>query len=296
MSESAAPIVIGVNGSFVALDAACWAGAVAESLGASLHILTAMPYLGHNPTEATAAIRAMTMAEHRDSADLLLEATKEAVLKEHPGLTVTTESVDEPADEALAVASRTARLLVLGCDDVNSAGAVLLGSTTLATLTRAVCPTVAWRGSNSAPTGQPIVAGVGGSAVDGGVLGTAFELADMLGAPLRVVHSLALSRSAADIRIPLLIDWNAVEAEQWHHLNAQVEPWRARYPDVKLTLVSGPLKSSRALLEHSDDAQMVVIGSRRRGALARSLFGSTSLNLLHHSTIPVVLCPFSEEH
>lgn len=295
MSKSAAPIVVGVNGLFEALNAACWAGALAHGLGAPLHILTAMPYVGHNPTEAAAVIRAIAMAEHRESADLLLKATKEAVLKEHPDLTVTTGSVEEPADEALAAASLTARLLVLGCDDVNSAGAVLLGSTTLATLTHAVCPTVAWRGSRPAPTEQPIVVGVGGHAVDGGALGTAFELADVLGAPLRVVHSLDLSRPAADVTIPLLIDWNAVEADQWQHLNAQVEPWRTRYPEVKLTLVSGPLKPSRALLEHSDDAQMVVVGSRRRGAVARSVFGSTSLNLLHHSLVPVVLCPFSDE-
>jgi nucleotide-binding universal stress UspA family protein len=75
------------------------------------------------------------------------------------------------------------------------------------------------------------------------------------------------------------------------NLNQQVEPWCARYPDVKVTLVRGPVKPSRALLQHAADAQLVVVGSRRRSALARELFGSTSFNLLHHSKVPVVLCP-----
>ncbi len=295
MSENAAPIVVGVNGSFVALHAACWAAGVAERLGVPLHIITATPYLGHNPSEAAAAIRAAAITEHRESAALILEATKEAVCKEHPGLTLTTSSADEPADVALGAASRAARLLILGCADVNPLGAVLVGSTTLAILTRAECPTVAWRGNSLAPTGQPIVVGVDGSAVDGGALGTAFELADVLGVPLRAVHSLSRSRPAAGVTIPFVIDWDALEAKQWEHLNKQVEPFSTRYPDVKVTLVCGPVKVSHALLQHAEDAQMVVVGSRRRNALARGLFGSTSLNLLHHAKVPVILCPFTSD-
>ncbi|CAN5548211.1 universal stress protein [soil metagenome] len=294
MSENAAPIVVGVNGSFVALHAACWAGALAGRLGAPLHILTATPYLGHNPSDAALAIRAASTAEHRESADLILAATKEAVHKEHPELAVTTAADDDPADESFGAASRSARLLVLGCDEVTPAGAVLVGSTTLATLARAACPTVAWRGDKLAPTDQPIVVGVDGSTADGGALGTAFELADLLAAPLRAVHSWSHVRPP-DVTVPLLIDWEAVEAEQWRHLNQLVDPWRARYPDVKVTLVCGPAKASHALLAHADDAQLVVVGSRRRNALARGLFCSTSLNLLHHCTVPVVLCPFTAQ-
>jgi nucleotide-binding universal stress UspA family protein len=291
MSDNVAPIVAGVNGSFVALRAACWAGAVADRLAAPLHILTATPYLGYSPTDAAAAIRAAAIAEHREAAGQILKATKEAVLKEHPGVVVTTTSADDPADEALAAASQTARLLVLGCDDVSAAGAVLVGSTTLAAVAHAACPTVAWRGDAATPTDQPIVVGVDGSAGEGGALGTAFALADALGAPLRAIHSWSLPRLSIDLALPLVIDWDEWENQQWQHLSTQVEPWCARYPDVKVTLVCGPVKPSRALLQHAADAQLVVVGSRRRSALARELFGSTSLNLLHHSKVPVVLCP-----
>ena len=42
-------IVVGVDGSLGAVDAARWAGALAERLEVALHIVTATPYLGHNP-------------------------------------------------------------------------------------------------------------------------------------------------------------------------------------------------------------------------------------------------------
>jgi nucleotide-binding universal stress UspA family protein len=204
---------------------------------------------------------------------------------------VTTDSVTEPADEALIAASRQARFVVLGCQDVTATGALLLGSTTLETAAHATCPIVAWRGDSTTPTDRPIVVGVDESA-EGGALGTAFELADRFHAPLRAIHSWSWNRQTAEVTIPYLIDWDALERQQWQHLNDLVEPWRARFPDVNVTLICVPTKPSRALIEHSADAQLVVVGSRRRNTLARGLFGSTSLNLLHHSKVPVVLCPF----
>lgn len=42
---------------------------------------------------------------------------------------------------------------------------------------------------------------------------------------------------------------------------------------------------------HIGDAQIVVTGSRRRKSLSRWVFGSTSLDVLLHSKVPVVVCP-----
>jgi nucleotide-binding universal stress UspA family protein len=50
---------------------------------------------------------------------------------------------------------------------------------------------------------------------------------------------------------------------------------------------------SQTILSEADttDADMVVCGSRGRGPVARSLLGSTSTNVLHHATRPVLVVP-----
>lgn len=294
MSDLAAPIVVGVNGSTVALRAALWAGALAVRLDAPLHIVTAMPYLGHNPSGTAAAMRAAAIAEHREGAEMILKATEEAVRADCPALEVTYASAAEPADEALTALSRMARFLVLGCDDVTATGALLVGSTTLTTLAHASCPIVAWRGHSTALTGQPVVVGVDGSGSDGGALRTAFELADRFDVPLRVIHSWVVKGPAAMMNARSTMAGDPSVHAEWQHLNALVDRWRERHPRVNVTLVGEGITAGRALGVHVKDAQLVVVGSRRRNALARRIFGSTSLRLLHHSEVPVVLCPLGE--
>jgi|KBSSwiStaDraftv2_1062776.scaffolds.fasta_scaffold19959_4 nucleotide-binding universal stress UspA family protein len=288
------PIVVGVNGSFEGLRAARWAGAVAERLGVSLHILTATPYLGRNLSDVAAAIRAAAIVDHRETAELVLEETKKSVLEDRPALVVTTAESTIPANEALSAASATARLLVLACDDVTALGELLIGSTTLATLVHSKCPIVAWRGASTAPTHQPIVVGVDGCASDGGALGVAFELADRFGAPLRVVYSWSVERPAIATNQPVQIQWNASTRAQWRRLNRVVDRWRILHPHVEVAVVCEPVKPGRALEIQSVGAQLVVVGSRRRNTTTQRLFGSTSLHLLHHCSAPVLLCPFDE--
>ncbi len=49
-------------------------------------------------------------------------------------------------------------------------------------------------------------------------------------------------------------------------------------------------RPGRALLDHLSDAQLVVVATRRSNALSALLLGSTTLNLLHHSPVPVLVC------
>ena len=87
-----------------------------------------------------------------------------------------------------------------------------------------------------------------------------------------------------------MIDWDAVESDERQHLSGALAPWTRLYPDVEVKCVVEPGKPSRALLRQANDAQLVAVGSRGRGLLASAVLGSTGVNLLHHSAVPVMIC------
>lgn len=295
MSDSPAPVVVGVDGSPSALSAARWAGAVANLAGAPLHLVHAVPYLGRNWSDAGAAIRAAAITGQQESAAVILNAVAEAVRADFGELAVITEEFAEPVDEVLTRLSRRARLIVLGCDELTAAGALLMGSTTLKVAAGASCPVVAWRGGAIAPTKQAIVVGVDGSRSGAAALAVAFELADLFDVPLHAVHSWS-GRAPGGVTIPFLIDWDALEAAEWKLLTDAVDGWTTRYPDVEVTCFVEPTKPSRLLLNHLTDAQLILVGDRGRNVLADMFLGSTSLNMLHYSAVPVVLCRGDDHH
>lgn len=289
MSEPQRPVIVGVDGSIASQHAARWAGAVAEKLDAPLHIVHAVPRFGHNYTDVGTALVAATMAAERDSAPLILKNAEEAVRAAQPDLAITTSAVDRPIDDVLKELSRQARLMVLGCEDVTPGMALLVGSLTLELCGHTDCPVIAWRGESLRPTTQPIVVGVDGAGE--AVLEPAFELAAAFGAPLQAVHAWSMRVPAGEVSIPFLTDWAAIELDQVNALTRAVEPYRRSHPGVKVDLLVDAIRPRRALLQQLSDAQMVVVGSRGRGPLAATVLGSTSLNMLHHSPVPVMVCP-----
>ena len=110
MAENTGEVVVGVDGSDGALSAARWAAAVAANFETSLHIVHAMPRVGHNMTDTVAAMRAALMSYQRDCAEIIVRSAEEVVRVEHPALDVTTLSTDIPIDQVLMHAGRTARI------------------------------------------------------------------------------------------------------------------------------------------------------------------------------------------
>jgi len=272
------------------MGAARWAAAIAIKLAAPLHIVHAMPDAGHLLSDAAAAARAALITQQRESAETLLKSVEEAVRAEFGTLNITTTQFDESADKVLTELSHRARLVVLGCADVSPGAALLLGSTTVSVTTHSSCPVVAWRGEMAAPTDQPIVLGVDGERTGSAAFRTAFELADRFGVTLNAVNAWPSRRSPGGFGFPYLIDWDALEAAQWTYILSAVEPWSTQYPSVKVTYFVEPHGASQALLRHVADSQLVVVGNRGRNVLTGALLGSTSLNLLHHCPVPVMLC------
>lgn len=124
---------------------------------------------------------------------------------------------------------------------------------------------------------EMILCAVDDSEAAGRVLETARGLADAWGARLVVVHAVESSDRDAD----------DPAASVRSRLAEAGEP-----PDVRL--VEGP--PARAIMETVDreDAQLLVIGSRGRGALRSAVLGSVSRELASRARCPVVIVPSGE--
>ncbi|MEZ0342571.1 universal stress protein [Mycobacterium sp. pV006] len=287
MAEHTGAVVVGVDGSDRAIAAARWAAAVADRLHAPLHIVHAVVGLGRGLTEATAAIQAAIMSYQADTSPIFLKDATDAVRADLPELAVSTSSHRESADQVLTTMSREARLIVLGGKEINTASVLLLGSTTLAVSAQAHCPVVSWRGDRPELTDRPVVVGADGSPSGAAALATAFDVADRLGVGLRAVRAWSTRLPAARADDGLR---DSLSAAQRTLLVAETDRLVQRYPGVAVECVVAEGAAAQAVLDHCGDAQLVVVGTRGRNALASTLLGSTSLNLLQHSEISVMVC------
>ena len=66
-------------------------------------------------------------------------------------------------------------------------------------------------------------------------------------------------------------------------------PHKSEYPDVKVEQVIMMDKPAEALVRKSEDAALVVVGSRGRGGVAGLLLGSTSRKVLQAAHCPVMV-------
>ena len=288
--EHTCPVVVGVDGSESSIVAARWAGAVAETYGVPLRLVHSAVTAGHFISDAAVvAIMAAATADQVASSEKILGAAKTAVQEQFPGLVIATDATSESAAEALLDLSRHAAMVVVGGDDIHPAAALLLGSTALRVASGAACPVVAWRGV-AQPAAAPVVVGVDDTRAGATALAAAFEYAHRFSTPLKAVHTWLPRLPVGEVYAGYLIDRDALEAEQRDLLTRVVAPWAERYPDVEVEYFVEEAKPGRALLDHSADAQLVVVGNHRSNVVTAIALGSTSLNLLHHSAIPVMVC------
>ncbi|MBX8690254.1 universal stress protein [Mycobacterium sp. 20091114027_K0903767] len=149
---------------------------------------------------------------------------------------------------------------------------------------------------------QGIVVGTDGSAPAQAAVWWAAREAVMRHVPLTIVHVLAALPVAASS-----LGWPAGRVPE-EILKIQEAEGRDFIADATLTArksagdrhidITGEMfigAPVAALAQLSEDAQMVVVGSRGRSARHRRLLGSVSAGLLHHGHCPVAVVPDEEE-
>lgn len=200
---------------------------------------------------------------------------------------ILTEIVYSTVAPALIDASKDAWMIVAGSQGLGALGRLLLGSVTTALIHHAHCPVAVIHGDDGAApdASSPVLVGVDGSPASEAATALAFDEASRRGVELVALHAWS------DVGVfPMLgMDWRDSEAKGQEILAERLAGWREQYPDVPVKRVICCDKPSRWLLEESQHAQLVIVGSHGRGGFAGMLLGSVSSAVAQAATVPVIV-------
>jgi nucleotide-binding universal stress UspA family protein len=137
-----------------------------------------------------------------------------------------------------------------------------------------------------------IVVGIDGSPESDAALRFAHEEARLRGASLRIVCAWAASDTAyiGEAFAPTVDVFLAAEHHAEEILRAALERL-APDPAVGVEAVSVEGHPATVLSEQSSGAELLVVGSRGRGATASLVLGSVSQGVAHHTRCPIVIVP-----
>ncbi|MFV2100567.1 universal stress protein [Micromonospora sp. LOL_024] len=287
VSNTGAPVVVGVDGSEIALHAVRAAAREAAYRHRPLRIVQAFIWplmdVPLGPAPGAPAEGGLRNEAERCVAEAAAEAAEVA-----PEVAVTGVVVDGAATAVLLAEARDAALTVLGNRGLGGFAGLLLGSVAVQVSAHADSPVLVV--GDGSRTDGPVVVGVDGSERSREAVGFAFEEAAWRAAELVAVHAWLYPTPVGpgDI-LPLVYDLDAFREEEERTLAESVAGWSERYPEV--TVRRRPVRGSpaRALVAESRSAQLVVVGARGRGALGGLLLGSVSHAVLHHAHAPVAI-------
>ncbi|WP_433790819.1 universal stress protein [Actinoplanes sp. CA-252034] len=286
-TASGAAVVVGVDGSACSLAAVRAAAVDAADRGRPLRIVHAFIWAELSGPDGGIVYGPHDTRMRAEAERILAEAVIEAE-KAASGVQTTAAVVDGNPASVLIGESRHAVLLVIGDRGLGGFRSLLLGSVAVHTTAYAACPVLVVRGEQHA-TG-PVVVGVDGSAESVSAIGFAIEHAARRKTGLTAVLAWDAFDSLVQKDIlPLVHEPGTLEDELHRVLSESLAGWAQRYPDVAIQqeLVHG--RPAAALIERSQDAQLLVTGSRGRGGFAGLLLGSVSHPVLHHARCPVAV-------
>lgn len=282
-----AQIVVGVDGSESALHATRWAAHEAALRDADVRLVHVrqLPLL-LPPKDLYAK-------ELTEQGRKWLRTAHDVALQASPSLDVHAELRTGQPGEQLVAETEDAGLVVVGSRGLGGFRSLLLGSVANALTAHGHCPVVVMRGRKvgaAPPDSGPVVVGADGSPSSDNAL--AFALAAAAARGVEVLALMAWSyESLSDAWLPAtaVVDWDEITAAQRRQFSDQLAKVRAGYPEVPVRTEEYRGRPADGLLEHAEEAQLVVVGAHGRHRFPAGALGSTSYTVLHHATCPVAV-------
>jgi nucleotide-binding universal stress UspA family protein len=200
---------------------------------------------------------------------------------------VRTEMRHTDAASALVSASRHAHMTVAGSRGMGSVGRAMLGSVSSGLVHHGHGPIAIIHPAEShAPdVTSPVLLGIDGSPASEDATALAFDEASRRGVDLVALHAWS------DVGVfPVLgMDWHKYEDEGHEVLAERLAGWQERYPDVHVQRRIVCDQPARWLIDESQQAQLVVVGSHGRGGFSGMMLGSVSSKVAQAAKVPVVV-------
>src|SRR5690349_20277999 len=290
----AGSIAVGVDGSACAGLALDWACEEATRRKLGLHIVHAFSY----QYPMTSAGMGFVIEGVREIAEELCQRTVAHVNTTHPDLAVTWDVSTYGAASALVDASQVAHTVVVGARGVGTTRGALLGSVSTQVASHAHCPVVVIHENQPSPAADaPVVVGVDGSALSMNAIAYAFEAAATRRVGLTAVHAWWLDYvEGASASAIWTVDWENMAQEENAVVAESLAGWQEKYPDVEITRHSTHGHPVDAVVRQSENACLVVVGSRGRGGFRGLLLGSVSQGVIHHAHCPVAIVRAPRDH
>jgi len=277
-------IIVGYDRSADAKAAAAWALDEAARTGAPVEFCYIWEWPAWIP--AASMVPAPAVWPDRNADHTITEMLDDAVAaakQTHPTVPTATFTVD--ADVALTLIDRSAQagLVVLGSRG-HSAVAGLLGSVSVAVSAHAHSPVIVVRGDTAATA--PVVVGVDDSPQAPSVLAFAAEQAVARQVPLWVVHAW---KPVTGIWAQTPMATGTISPAEQRPFDDLVAAARQKFPELEISAEAVVDHPAAALVSASGNAQLLVVGSRGRGAARGMLLGSVSQHLLRHASCTVAI-------
>ena len=282
-------IIVAVDGSAESDAAVSWAAREASMRHEHvtlMHVVQPMVLSWPVSPEQT------TFAEwQEDNARHVIDHAREglsaALDQPHPPESRTDVLHAHPVD-ALVDASKDARMIVVGSHGRGALGRLLLGSVSRGVVEHAHCPVaVIHTDEASAPAHPkaPVLLGIDGSPASEAATEWAFDEASRRGVELIALHAWS------DVAVfPILgMDWRTYQGQGEELLAERLAGWQERYPDVHVSRRLVCDTPAHWLLEESQNAQLVVLGSHGRGGFAGMRLGAVSAAVAQSAKVPVIV-------
>lgn len=281
-------IAVGVDGSPASRAAVDWAARSAALRNVPLLLCHVTPPAGPRmlpPLPVPEGIEKWQQAQARDQ---LQAAEKQAAESSGGAVPIERRALTGVPVPTLVELSKDVDLLVVGTRGLGAIRARLLGSVSLGLVQHARCPVAVIPDEDpmvDQPAKAPVLVGIDGSPASEAATAIAFDEASRRGVDLVALHAW---RDWGIGQWPDL-DWAEMKAEGEQTLSERLAGWPERYPDVTIQRVVVCDNPAQHLIEQSEQAQLVVVGSHGRGGFTGMLLGSVASAVVQSSGVPVIV-------